>query len=374
MRPLLALSLLMVVAPPTLAGLYTLDDPCPFTVNADGSANPLPHPLFVALLVDRFAPRVPLNPAIPGTLDWYVDPNGDEAIARASYTARLGQVLAARWPQARTLSKSDLAAHTAIMIRFGAAQQALNLLDRGRIAGEYALKANRVHAFAADGQWADAVTNLPDDPTTPPAPLDGTTPEQFRWQRALDQGAYSRWLSIREAEGRTKPTAADLIPDALFETADGTAIRYWVSADEAAKLPPDAVAVVQQLLLWAPWDAKLLWTLAEVYLAKGKVREAHSAFDMVYNGREYRSPRLLGQHLQRVAEEFAKLPPEDTPLTLPDNTVAPPPAPPLVFGLIDPLAFTMAVVVFAAVLLLMFALQVRAAVRRRRATSRRQKP
>jgi hypothetical protein len=45
-----------------------------------------------------------------------------------------------------------------------------------------------------------------------------------------------------------------------------------------------------------------------------------------------------------------------------------------VFGLIDPLAFTLAVGVFAAVLFLMFALQVRAAVRRRRPTGRRQKP
>jgi hypothetical protein len=104
------------------------------------------------------------------------------------------------------------------------------------------------------------------------------------------------------------------------------------------------------------------------------VREAHSAFDMVYNGREYRSPRLLGQHLHRVAEEYAKLPPEDTPLSLPETTLDSPPAPPLVFGLIDPLAFTLAVGVFAAVLFLMFALQVRAAVRRRRPTGRRQKP
>jgi hypothetical protein len=366
-----AFTLLLLLAPPALGGLYTPDDPCPFTVDADGTAAPLPHPIFVAMLVDRYAPRVPVSPSIPGTLDWYVDPAGQPPVARSSYAARLGQVLAARWPQARTLSKPELAAHTAILIRFGMAQQALNLLDRGRIAGDYALKANRVHAFAAEGQWADAVTNLP-DPSPKAVPLAGTTPEQYRWQQRVDEGAYSRWLNIRDTEARTRPSAVDLLPDALFATSDGTPIRYWESEAEADKLPADAVAVVQQLLLWAPWDDRLLWALAEVYFAKGRVREAHSAYRMLASdeGRRYKAPRLLGQHLQRVAERFADLPPEESSLTLPDGSpdVPPPPAPPagLVFGLIDPVAFVLAVIVFAAVLFLMFALQIRAMARRRR--------
>lgn len=360
--------LLLLVAGSARAGVYSPDDPCPFNVTADGTAEALPHRLFVALLVDRLAPRVPNTAEPPGIPDWAYD--GDTA--QATYAARLGQMIAARWPQAQQLRGDDLAAHSAALLRFNASQQALNLLDRGRVGRSYTLKANRTHAFATSGQWADAETNLPDDPDTPPPPTAGTSEAQFRWQRKLDQSVYRRWLSLRGADSdpKTKPPLAELAPDSLFVTKEGQPITYWQSPEEAKNLPADAVATVQQLLLWAPWDDRLLWSLAEVYFASGRIRDAHSAYEMLASdaGRKFQGPRLLRPLVSRVAAEFAKLPPEESAVavTLPDTpTVPPPDNSGRVFGLIDPVAFYLGTALFVGGLALMLALQVRAILRRR---------
>jgi hypothetical protein len=372
-----SLVVLLVLSGAAVAGVYTPDDPCPFHVKPDGTAEPFPHNLFVAQLVDRLAPRVPNSPTA-GILDWEYSTADGVTAAQASYAARLGQRLAARWPKAQQLRGDDLLAHSAALLRFNAAEQAINLLDRGRVGRSYALKMNRTHAFATARQWADALTNLPDEPEeAPPAPA-GTSPDQFRWERAVDQGAYRRWLELRDAEAVKWKSQADTHPEAtpfpLFVTAGGEPVRFWESADEAKKLPPDAVAVLQQLLLWAPWDDRLLWTLAEVYYASGRVRDAHSAYRMLVlavetnEGRGYRGPRLLGPRVARVAAEFAKLPPEDAALPADaDAAPAPPPEPkkPLVLDLVDPVAFCVGLAVLVGGVALMVYLQVRA-IRRRR--------
>jgi len=368
-----SLFVLLILTASVHGGVYSPDDPCPFNVTPDGVVEALPHQLFVAQLVDRMAPRVPNTSDPPGIPDWAYDTSGNSTIAQSTYAARLGQLIAARWPQAQQLRGDDLAAHTAALLRYNAAQQATNLLDRGRVGRSYTLKANRTHAFATARQWEDALTNLPDDPDEPPPPTTGTTPVQFRWQRSLDQTVYRRWLELHETDFQKWKASSETHPDAtplpLFVTASGDPVRYWESADEGKKLPADAIGVVQQLLLWAPWDDRLLWSLAEVYLAKGKIREAHSAYKMLATdeGRRYQGPRLLRPQLERVGAEYAKLPPEESAVPVIDaGTTAPskPDTSGLIFGLIDPVAFVVGAAVFVAVVGLMVAFQVRAFVRR----------
>lgn len=357
MRRLFAVLVLIAAAGPAAAGLYSADDPCPFTITPDGTAEPLPHPVFVNLLLDRFYAGFATDPAQSVSLDW-LQPDPDEPEQRATYGGRLNQLVAARWPKANQLRGADLASHAAALIRLKRTTDALNLLRQDR--QNVLPRAVLAHLHAELGQWDDAADRLPDDPADPPP---GTTAEQFRWQRGVDERAYRRWLKVRQADAtaKRKATDPDQTPDALFLSADGTPIRYWESAGEAAKLPADAVAVVQQMLLWAPWDDRLMWTAAEVFAAKGKVREALGVYKMLVEGRRFTGPRLLAGHLDRTAAAVAALPAEAV-----DPPPDPPPARRLVFGLIDPLTFYLAVVGFAAVLALMLALQVRAAVRRRR--------
>ena len=41
---------------------------------------------------------------------------------------------------------------------------------------------------------------------------------------------------------------------------------------ERAKLPPDAIAIVQQLLLWYPTDSRLYWLLGETLCGHRTIR------------------------------------------------------------------------------------------------------
>jgi tetratricopeptide (TPR) repeat protein len=51
-----------------------------------------------------------------------------------------------------------------------------------------------------------------------------------------------------------------------------------IAAAEKAKLPPDAIAVVQQLLIWMPQDLRLYWLLGELMNADGDVDNAEIVF------------------------------------------------------------------------------------------------
>ncbi len=372
------LTTLLLLALPAAAGLYSTDDPCPFDIKPDGTAVPLPHPNFNSKLTDRETPGMPFDPEKVATWNWTTADDSGKVftndrgarVAAVQGSGKVMQRLAARWPKADKLTGADLLSHSANLVRVGAIPQAQNTLERRRIGTDYALRANRAHTFAAAGEWADALELIPDDsPTAVPPP--GTSAEQFAWQRKLDQTAYREWIKLRAKDAAAKRTPADptQTPLTLFTSPDGQPVRYWESREEAAKLPADAAAQVQQLLLWEPTDNLLRWTLAEVYAAAGNVRGAEAAYQSLTSrdGRNFGGPRVLDGLRQRVADAFAKLPPEEVAVPLPD-----PPAPPdekpnnLVFGLIDPLAFAAAVGLFAAMLGAMLWLQVRAAVRRRK--------
>jgi hypothetical protein len=72
---------------------------------------------------------------------------------------------------------------------------------------------------------------------------------------------------------------------------------------ERAKLPADAVTVVQQLLLWFPEDSRLLWLLGELYNAQGDLSSAGAVFEECVWSRKYDSPTLR-EHRRIVKEEL----------------------------------------------------------------------
>jgi tetratricopeptide (TPR) repeat protein len=88
-----------------------------------------------------------------------------------------------------------------------------------------------------------------------------------------------------------------------------------LAAKEKAKLPADALAIVQQLLVWLPDDARLYWLLGEIYNGLGDVTAARQIFDSGelagLNGR-FR-PRELREHLTILKNAPPPTPPEDVP-------------------------------------------------------------
>jgi hypothetical protein len=81
---------------------------------------------------------------------------------------------------------------------------------------------------------------------------------------------------------------------------------------ERAKLPADATAVVQQLLLWTPADTRLYWLLGELYNAKGDLAAADSIFEQCVWSRRYDNPALR-EHRRLVKEALAAQAPPPSP-------------------------------------------------------------
>ena len=129
--------------------------------------------------------------------------------------------------------------------------------------------------------------------------------------RALQEAvrlAPPRWKPFEEAQLklvrlRLKEPKNTLSVDDLFGVPlDGPASRK--------KLPAGDVAIVQQLAIWLPNDARLLWLLAELANAHGDVRTAAAIMDGVVT--EYalttREAREHRQRFRSAADEISKLP------------------------------------------------------------------
>jgi hypothetical protein len=58
----------------------------------------------------------------------------------------------------------------------------------------------------------------------------------------------------------------------------GTYEAGAIAQNERAKLPPDAIAIIQQMILWNPDDDHLWWQLGELYNAIGDLKSAAGVF------------------------------------------------------------------------------------------------
>ncbi|OWK41844.1 tetratricopeptide repeat protein [Fimbriiglobus ruber] len=297
-----------VAAPFARAGLYSPDESTPFKVGPSGAAEELSFgSQFDGLFPLRFtalANAADDNPARPDNPD------------RRAVLARIAARKAAPGPA----KPADLAALAADLLRVGRPDEALNLLaprSRDRVP-DFRVLANLAHVHARREEWGEAIrvhqaavldADMPDD-------LAGTTPDQRKWLKRVERVYYAKWL--RAHRDRAAAPAAvdreDVFPlfDATFVNDLGKYEPGKLSAVERAKLPPDAIAVVQQLLLWAPWDTGLYWLLGELYAAAGRLREADTIFNQCAFGRQYTNRAIFMAHRSAVREAVTKLPPEVT--------------------------------------------------------------
>ncbi|MBM4069488.1 MAG: hypothetical protein FJ271_11140 [Planctomycetes bacterium] len=78
-----------------------------------------------------------------------------------------------------------------------------------------------------------------------------------------------RFLEMRRKE-KNLPEAPDDLFNVRFVGDSGKFEPAKLAAAERAKLPANALAVVQQLLIWMPDDARLFWLLGELYNARAE--------------------------------------------------------------------------------------------------------
>ncbi len=270
MRTLLVFLLVPSIAS---AGVYATAEPCPFAIKPDGTAEELS---FKPDKSGRFKQELTkyeliLNPEKKS-------PERDAVLARL----------------AKDAPPADRAAD---LIRLGRLDDALNLLEprtRDRVP-DFRVLANLAHAYAVRGDYPDALRKHAAAwlDAEFPTELPGTTAAQLKWLKRVEKDFYPRWLKLHRdrSEKKGSPDAEEVLP--LFE----------------GKPPADAIAITQQLLLWSPSDTQLLWLLAELYAADGRLREAEKIFDDCAWSRSYSNRKLLMAHREAVRRAVAALPP-----------------------------------------------------------------
>lgn len=182
------------------------------------------------------------------------------------------------------LSADEAADLGALYIRLGRPAKAVEVLRPAVRAhpNHYKLASNLGTAWQAQGDLAEAARALQDAIRLAPP----------RW-KAFEE-AQLRLVRLREKEPKTATKIDDLFGVPLVRK----------------KLPADDVALVQQLAVWLPTDASLLWLLAELAHAHGDVRTAAALMEGVVTEYALTTPEARERrHLFRTAaDEISKLP------------------------------------------------------------------
>jgi tetratricopeptide (TPR) repeat protein len=207
-----------------------------------------------------------------------------------------------------------LAGYTADLIRLNRPDEVLNLLQpvaRDPRRGGFLVFAHLARAHAGRGEWREArdqqqqAVRYAEFPTS----FARLTKPQLAWLKRVEREYYLPFLAHRAEEargGRRSSLREDVDP--LFPAAvppkrpdnpvrfvgeDGTYAAGKLASAERAKLPPDAIALVQQLLLWHPKDARLYWLLGELYNAEGEIDVAARLLDACTFNMGYSNPVVI---------------------------------------------------------------------------------
>jgi tetratricopeptide (TPR) repeat protein len=168
--------------------------------------------------------------------------------------------------------------------------------------------ANLATAEQMGGHLERAISHLEQALDFWPSEWPDLTADQLRWYQKVEK-YHLTLLRHRWAESRLQAKPAPAL-DAIF-TKDGQPVQYVgehgkyeagkIAPTERDKLPPDALAIVQQLLIWLPDDVLLYWQLGEVLNASGDMSSAATVFDDCVWKRRLDAPELR-EHRQIVAE------------------------------------------------------------------------
>ncbi|MFO0795907.1 MAG: tetratricopeptide repeat protein [Gemmataceae bacterium] len=308
---------------PGRAVLYSPDDPMVVPVRPDGTAEALPFDV----LRLRLAQLGNVANPQPG-------PNGQPNPDRSKVLKRVQDR-----PSAKTAD--DAAAQAADLIRLGNggqvayADHALKLLYpfRGGRQPNYFVFTTLAAVYAARGEWrmAEEAHAAALFDAEMPAAVKGWSGPQRDWLCKFDDTYLPHYYRLQRTESELKPRPAPEaeLPTPLFPLPDkdgkANLVRFvnnagvyepgTLAAAERAKLPPDALAVAQQMMMLFPGDTRLYWLLAELYAADNKLDEAVIILDECAWSRQYGNRVAFMEHRAaiRSAIDARPKPVEPTP-------------------------------------------------------------
>lgn len=305
-----------------LAGVYSTaeTDLLAPVVGQDGKVTPLPTSLLLDTLNERFGIW-----ALQQALDQQVppDPNVSSQVKRKrqEYQERAAALQTqVRTGQATLEDRVNLAAYLIWLGKYAEVIELLEPVARGEGRDHFPLLANLGTAYQLLEQLERAANYLEQARAVWPREWPGWTPAQLAWFAEVE-GYQLRLVRTRRLEAARAPPGARLTAesvDSLFGERDdpvryvGESGRYEagaLAARERAKLPANALAIVQQLVLWMPADTRLYWQLGELLNAQGQeyVRDAYQVLDACVYVRNWHA-RELREHRQVLMESLARAP------------------------------------------------------------------
>jgi tetratricopeptide (TPR) repeat protein len=271
---------------PARAGLYNPEQP-PVAVNA-------------GLRFEDFNKRVKEIRAL----------DAPESKQRAEFQKRIAELQAkARAGTAGTDDLLSLSAYQILLRDYAGAVQSLNLAE-ARAPDDFRVLANLATAYYYLDNRDRAVYYQSRAVRVLDGVCPGWTSAQLQWPRRVE-GRFLNYLRLRLTESRRPPARGGdelapltdaLFPGLRFVGPDGEYPLGQLAPAQQARMPADAVAVVEQMLLDLPHDPdlNLYWLLAELLNARGDVVDAANLLgDLVFNrGLSARAARRHRQMLQ----------------------------------------------------------------------------
>lgn len=276
---------------------------------------PLPPGLFRDAVAGHFGVL-----ALQATLDSKQEPN-------QKIDANVTKNRQAAFDQAKALkakvrsggaSLQDQVDLSALYIRLGKYSEAIELLEplaRGEGRSHFMVLANLGTVYLLAGQMERAGDYLEQARDAWPTEFPGLTPAQLKWYAEVEKYQL-RLVRSRRLEGARGGGAGGQDVDPLFGERDapvkfvGESGQYeagTLAAKEKAKLPKDALAIVQQLVLWMPTDTRLYWLQGELLNAQGPsyIEDAFKILDDCGYIRGWHAP-LLKEHRHTLQENLPK--------------------------------------------------------------------
>jgi Flp pilus assembly protein TadD len=280
------------------AGVYIPGEPADF-VPSDGK--------IVALSFDRFRLKM-------------ADLTGAAAALDPRYkTSELGKLIVAKAKELdqrkARLTADELTALGAFDYRLAKWDAALDVLLQATRMDRSNFRATSDLATLefAQGQYQEAWRYLSDAKSLQPRELTGMSRDEMAWCFKVD-GILRTLARARAREKQSAIPVNQLPPDDLFGVEfvgeSGSYESGKLAQVQKSKLPDDAIAIVQQLLLWTPSDARLYWLLAELYNASGETSNALTIMNDCMDARRYQ-PDLLREHRRVIQEAVDRQQQED---------------------------------------------------------------
>lgn len=295
---------------PAGAGLYDLTQPVAEPGMAKAEIKPLPFSQFRDVLTDLLKAGIDLKPESPLRLQY--QKRRDELQAKS---------LAGLSPE----EQINLSACLIRLRQYEEAGKLLTPMATDRRQRDFMVFANLGTAEQYAGQLDRAKEHLLQVKDYWPRERPGWSKERLEFYKQAEKYQL-RLLRLRSQEQLRQPAGQRKSPesvDDLFEVQFvGDSGQYEagkLAAAQQEKLPKDALAIVQQLLIWMPDDTRLYWLLGELYNARGEIAEASTVFEDCVWGRGYAAQELR-EHRQVVQEARPKAVKEETPASwMPDR-------------------------------------------------------